>query len=337
MNNYYEILGVEKNATTEEIKKSYRRLSLIHHPDRPGGSQDIFRKINEAYEILGDSQKRKMYDLESSNPFLNMSDNININPMDIFSKLFMPPNMNNKNTAEMFNQMDPMFPFGPGMGPKIHIFKAGGMPGLSPFPDFESGMMNNMEEPDIIEIDVEITMNESYNGCNKPIEIKRYIVKNGKKSYETETLYVEFNEGVDNNEYIIVKEKGNILNNVYGDLKIKVQLKFTNNYSRFGLDLIYNKYLTLNESLCGFSFLLEHINGKSYKINHNGEYIIQPSHIKEIPNLGFNRNNNTGKLIIKFHIVFPNNLSLSKRKQISDIINESDETQELTEKIESID
>merc|ERR1711965_170386 len=131
--------------------------------------------------------------------------------------------------------------------------------------------------------------------------------------------------GVDNNEYIVVREKGNILNSVYGDIKIKVQLNFINNYSRNGLDLIYDKYLSLNESLCGFSFLLEHINGKSYKINHNGEYIIQPNHIKEIPNLGFNRNNNTGKLVIRFNIVFPTNLSLDKRKQISNIINESTE------------
>jgi DnaJ family protein B protein 4 len=331
MEDYYEILGIEKNSTNEEIKKAYRKLSLLYHPDRPGGSQDKFRKINDAYETLSDSRKRKMYDLESSNPFINMSGNIN--PMDIFSKLFTPPNMNDKNAAEMFNQMDPMFPFSPGMGPKIHIFKAGGMPGLSPFPDFENAMM---EEPDIIEINVELTMSESYIGCNKPIEINRYIVKNGKKSYETETLYVEFNSGVDNNEYILVREKGNMLNGVYGDIKIKVQLKFVNNYSRNGLDLIYDKYLSLNESLCGFSFLLEHINGKSYKINHNGEYIIQPNHIKEIPNLGFNRNNNTGKLVIRFNIVFPNNLSLEKRKQISNIISESNED-EKDEKFESID
>lgn len=341
MSNLYEILELEKNASKEEIKKSYRRLSLLYHPDRPGGSPDKFKKINEAYDILGDNQKRKMYDLESSNPFLKMSDNIN--PMDIFSKLFNQ-NLNEANNGEMFNNIDPMFPFAPGMGPKIHIFKAGGMGGMPgipgmPFPDFDNMMQAN-DEPDIIEINVLLTMNESYNGCNKPIEINRYIVRNNKKSYETETLYVEFNAGVDNNEYIIIKEKGNVENGVMGNLKIKVQLQFSNNYGRKGLDLIYNKYLTLNEALCGFSFLLEHINGKSYKINHNGEYIIQPNHVKEIPNLGFNRNSNVGKLIIKFNIVFPDNLSLEKRKQISDIINDnkvSETIEKNNENISSID
>ena len=343
MSNLYEILEIKENATSEEIKKAYRRLSLLYHPDRPGGSPEKFKKINEAYDILSDSNKRKMYDLESSNPFLKMSGNIN--PMDIFSKLFNP-NMNEGNGAEMFNNIDPMFPFPPGMppgmGPKIHIFKAGGMGGMPgmPFPDFDN-MMQATDEPDTIEINILLTMMESYNGCNKPIEINRYIVRNSKKTYETETLYVEFNPGVDNNEYIIIKEKGNIENGITGHVKIKVQLQFTNNYSRNGLDLIYNKFLTLNEALCGFSFLLEHINGKSYKINHNGEYIIQPNHTKEIPNLGFVRNSNTGKLIIKFNIHFPNNLSLEKRKQISDIINQEntqENTQENNEKnINSID
>jgi len=329
MSNLYETLEIKDNAGNEEIKKSYRRLSLLYHPDRPGGSQEKFKKINEAYDILSDSKKRRNYDLESSNPFLKMSGNIN--PMDIFSKLFNP-NMNEGAGADI----DQMFQFPPGMGgPKIHIFKAGGMPGMHgmpgmpgmPFPDFENMMQSN-NEPDTLELGVILTMTESYNGCNKPIEINRYIIRNNKKSYETETLYVEFNKGVDNNEYIIIKEKGNIENGIVGDLKIKVKLEFSNNYTRSGLDLIYNKLLTLNEALCGFSFLLEHINEKSYKINHNGEYIIQPNHVKEIPNLGFNRNNNTGNLIIKFNINFPNNLSLTKRKKISSIINEEESDNE---------
>ena len=63
---YYEILGVQKNATKEQIKKAYRNLAMKHHPDRnPGKEQwanEKFKEINEAFSVLGDPEKRKQYD-----------------------------------------------------------------------------------------------------------------------------------------------------------------------------------------------------------------------------------------------------------------------------------
>ncbi len=59
---YYSILGVERNATEEEIKKAYRRLALKHHPDKEHGSEETFKEINEAYSVLKDPQKRMQYD-----------------------------------------------------------------------------------------------------------------------------------------------------------------------------------------------------------------------------------------------------------------------------------
>lgn len=58
---YYEVLGVSKNASADELKKAYRRLAVQHHPDR-GGDEANFREINEAYEVLKDEAKRKRYD-----------------------------------------------------------------------------------------------------------------------------------------------------------------------------------------------------------------------------------------------------------------------------------
>lgn len=59
---YYKILGIEKNASPEEIKKAFKKLAMQHHPDRPGGSEAKFKEINEAYQVLGDAEKRKRYD-----------------------------------------------------------------------------------------------------------------------------------------------------------------------------------------------------------------------------------------------------------------------------------
>ena len=61
MENYYDILGVGKSATQEEIKKKFRELSKKHHPDK-GGDEEMFKKINEAYSTLSDPDKRAEYD-----------------------------------------------------------------------------------------------------------------------------------------------------------------------------------------------------------------------------------------------------------------------------------
>jgi len=59
---YYKILGVEKNASPEEIKKAFKKLAMQHHPDRPGGDEKKFKEINEAYQVVGDADKRAKYD-----------------------------------------------------------------------------------------------------------------------------------------------------------------------------------------------------------------------------------------------------------------------------------
>lgn len=66
MENYYDILGVQKTASTEEIKKAYRNLAFKYHPDRNPGdaaAEEKFKKITEAYDVLGDDSKRRMYDM----------------------------------------------------------------------------------------------------------------------------------------------------------------------------------------------------------------------------------------------------------------------------------
>jgi len=61
-NDYYKILGVERGASEEEIKKAYRKLAHKYHPDKPEGDEEKFKEINEAYQILGNKEKRSQYD-----------------------------------------------------------------------------------------------------------------------------------------------------------------------------------------------------------------------------------------------------------------------------------
>lgn len=59
---YYEVLGISKGASADEIKKAYRKAAVSHHPDKEGGDETKFKEASEAYEVLKDSQKRQRYD-----------------------------------------------------------------------------------------------------------------------------------------------------------------------------------------------------------------------------------------------------------------------------------
>lgn len=62
MADYYEILGVKRDASPEEIKRAFRELAQKYHPDKPGGDAEKFKQINEAYQVLSDPEKRRLYD-----------------------------------------------------------------------------------------------------------------------------------------------------------------------------------------------------------------------------------------------------------------------------------
>lgn len=59
---YYKVLGVDKSASKDEVKKAFRKLAHEHHPDKKSGNEEKFKEINEAYQVLGDEQKRAQYD-----------------------------------------------------------------------------------------------------------------------------------------------------------------------------------------------------------------------------------------------------------------------------------
>lgn len=89
---YYSILGVQKTATPQEIKKAYRALALANHPDKnPDNPQaeELFKSASEAYEILSDPEKKQKYDTYGNSPYDNASfDFRNFNGGDIFKDIF---------------------------------------------------------------------------------------------------------------------------------------------------------------------------------------------------------------------------------------------------------
>jgi DnaJ-class molecular chaperone len=96
MTTLYSILGVSENATPDQLKKQYRKLSLEYHPDRPGGDANKFKLINEAYETLSDDQRRKQYDRELHPQDINIFDMMfgGGDPFMMHGMPGMPPHVN---------------------------------------------------------------------------------------------------------------------------------------------------------------------------------------------------------------------------------------------------
>lgn len=301
-NSYYAILEVNKNATPDEIKKSYRRLSMLHHPDKNGNSPESikkFQEISHAYEILSDDNQRKQYDFESS-----MTQN-DINLNEIFSGLFQ------MGMGQMGN------PFGQDMHfSTTHMGGQNGRPNIRVFYGDPRQMFRQM--PPSITKNINIPFEKVLYDIKIPIEINRIIQDNDTKIEEIETIYVDIPRGIDDGEILVIKEKGNVLNGIKGDIKLFVKITNSTKFRRSGLDLIYEHTISVKEALCGFTFKLEHLNEKVYTIVNTSN--LGNNCKKIIHNMGLSRGDTSGNLVIVFNIQFPETLSqeiIDKLKEIN--------------------
>ena len=320
--NYYTILGINENASSEEIKKAYRTLQMKWHPDKNGGSQDsinMTQKLNEAYETLSDQQKKEEYDFnqKNPNPFTRMNATGGVHHVDIndlFGSIFGGgfPGMGIHSMGMGGMNMGGINMGGMGIpGANIHIFHGpGGM-----------GFQQAFQKPEPIIRPIEVSLEQVITGLSVPIEIERWLMENGNKVFEKETLYVTLPAGIDEGEVIIIKDKGNSLNaNVKGDIKIPIKINNTTEFKRSGLDLILEKTISLKEALCGFSFEIKYINGKSYTLNNNKGNIIPSEYKKVYPDMGLVRDNCKGNMIIHFHVTFPEKLTEEQIAKLVDCL-----------------
>lgn len=289
---HYKTLGVPKTASNDEIKKAYRALSLKYHPDRnntPEAKEKI-RLVNEAYETLGDVNKRKEYDIRNGPRNTNFQQNnpfANLNQDHLFKAFFNGANNVNSN---------------------IRVFQNG-------------RPVNINGRPEDIQQKVRITIQQSFHGASVPIEINRYILQDNERTTEQETFYVSIPQGVDNNEILILKDKGNMRNGIKSDVKIVIQLENNSLFKRKGLDLLYTCKLSLKEALCGFSHEIEHLSGKKLAIStRNNPSVINPGSERVFQNYGLVRGVVKGSLIIHFEVEFPASIDEENRSKLSELL-----------------
>jgi DnaJ-class molecular chaperone len=281
---YYEVLGVSRDANDSAIKKAYRELSYKTHPDRnPSPDASVkMQQLNEAYETLKDPQKKRQYDMGPQNPLEN-----------IFGDLFRRD------------------PFVRQMNPHIQIFEMmhqmGGEPMVFNFEDVHQ--VHQAQPVQVLETTVELTFEQAYTGHSMPITITRDIVNGMSRTKETEKIYFTTPPGIDSGEIIELPEKGHQTQQRKGPLKIRILVKPHEVFERKGVHLSCLHTLTFKESICGFDFTLTLLDGTTLKLKSSAGHIIQNMDEKVIKGKGIQRDGVGGDLILKFKVVPPKVLS----------------------------
>ena len=311
--NFYDILGVSKDASEQEIKKAYRALSLEFHPDRNSSVEatEKFQEISQAYETLSDPQKKEEYDFEQEHGGRGGMG------MGGFPGFHFGGGNQHNDIHDIFNMMFsgggggfPMggFPMG-GMGPNIRIFHNG---------------IPVVQKPAPIQKEISITLEQAFAGIPSfHITFDRVVVVQQIQSNEEETIILNIPAGIADGETIVLQEKGHIIQDkVKGDLHILIKVQNHKEFSRNGMDLIYRKTLTLKEALCGFALEIPHLSGKMLRISHSAtSHVIKPNEKKPIPGYGMVKNGqNPGNLIIEFDISFPDKLTEEQIKGLNNIL-----------------
>jgi len=308
MEDFYKVLHVSETASQDEIKKSYRKMSLLYHPDKNPGNNEAeekFKKINDAYQTIGNVEERKKYDMARNSPF----------------QQGMPPGMNGN-----MNDVFKMFFGGQMPGPG----GMGGFPGgMGGFPGgnvrvFRNGQpvnVNNLNKPPPIIKNVTISLEQAFKGDQIPVQIERWLFEDGIRKIENETLYVTINKGIDDKEMIILRDKGNMMDtNLKGDVKIIISIQNSSGFRREGLNLHMEKEISLKESLCGFEFIIHHISGKQLRFSNEVGNTIKHGLVKSIPNYGMERDNHKGAICVKFSVKYPEKLSIEQVEKLREIL-----------------
>jgi DnaJ-class molecular chaperone len=298
---YYKILGVPKTATTDEIKKAYRRLARQHHPDLNKGAdaERRFKEVNEAHEVLSDPDKRKRYDQLGPNweRFAHAGGPQPGNGG--FEWVFTGTPGGGTGDFSQFSDFFRMI-----FGDEVDGFGSARRPG--------NGRARMRSAPgEDLESEVEVTLLEAYKGSERELQIRR-------DDGSTRTLKVRIPAGVRDGQRIRLAGQGGAgRGGAPGDLYLRVRVKAHPLFRREGDDIHAEIPVALHEALLGGEVTVPTLKGRvSLRIpaeTQNGRVIRLAG--QGMPRAG----GGWGDMFVTVKVVLPQRLTSDERKAIEDM------------------
>lgn len=324
---YYEVLGLQKGASADDIKKAYRRLAVKWHPDKWSQASEAeqktaeqnFKEIGEAYAVLSDDQKRARYDqfghagMDGSgagggNPFEGFG-GAGFDPMDIFNAFFGGgAGGRGGRRGGFYTNMG-----GGGGNP----FAGFGFGGGNPF----SGFQQEVKGSDI-NITLRVTLADVVSGIDRQVKVRHSVADAQGQVREVEdTIPVRLPKGVIEGQQFRAKGKGNAApggRGVPGDLIINIQEIPHDELQRDHQDLLYNCAISFPTAALGGPVEVPTLDGR---VRINIAPGTQPGKILRLKGKGLPNKEGTltGDLLVKVLVYVPEQLSDADRQAIQQL------------------
>jgi molecular chaperone DnaJ len=263
MRDYYDILGVSKNADDKTIKRAYRKLAKKYHPDANPGDKEAeqkFKEVNEAYAVLGDPEKKKKYDTFGSAAF----------DQNGFGQDFgqgFGQNGNGYTYTYNFNQQDAQDIFGDIFGNMFgHGGRSRGGRGFSGFSGFDSSGFGNgfgggsasyAQKGADYKSEITIGFDDAINGCER---VFSYTGPDGR----AQSLKVRIPAGMEDGKSIRLRGKGGpgVNGGEPGDILLKVNVQGRPGFERKGMDIYTTIYVPFSVAALGGKATVPTVNGR---------------------------------------------------------------------------